>query len=62
MGFRPFVYPKPDMLVQEGARVEIHGLTSKKGRSLNGLQGTAIHFFPSTGRWSVLVKAKQSQH
>ena len=54
--FTAYTYPKPNMLVQQGTRVEIHGLTSAAGQKLNGCEGVAQTFFPhDDGRWSVLV-------
>ena len=53
--FHPYAYPQPNMLVQQGSKVLIKGLKSVAGQKLNGKTGTAIHFFPQEGRWSVQI-------
>ena len=53
--FCPYEPPKPNMLIQKGTQVRIHGLESNKGKHLNGKIAVAMKFFPSTSRWSVAV-------
>lgn len=57
--FHAYSYPKPNMLVQIGSKVLIHGLQSEEGQKLNGRTGTALNFYPSNARWSVRVDKKK---
>jgi len=52
--FIPYVYPQPNMLVQQGTKVRIHHLQSEAGQKLNDKTGTALRFSPD-GRWTVQV-------
>jgi hypothetical protein len=50
--FHPFVYPRLNMMVQEGSTVRIKDLKSDGGKFLNGKEGKALSFDLETGRWS----------
>jgi hypothetical protein len=58
--FSPYVYPKPNMVIQEGRKVTIKGLKSAEGKKLNGKKGVAIRFIVKGNDWRWAVKLDES--